>query len=38
LILRSKDPQRVQALLDNYSQRFVQEFLAVEPPREKPTA
>ena len=38
LILRSSDPQRVQALLESYSQRFAQEFLAVEPPREKPTA
>ena len=38
LILRSYDQQRVQLLLDDYSQRFVQEFLAVEPPREKPTA
>jgi biotin carboxylase len=38
LILRSADQRRVQALLENYSQRFAQEFLAVEPPREKPTA
>ncbi|MGD1021492.1 MAG: ATPase [Candidatus Sulfotelmatobacter sp.] len=38
LILRSSDPQRVPALLESYAQRFVQEFLAVEPPREKPTA
>ena len=38
LILRSNDPKRVQLLLDDYSQRFVQEFLAVEPPREKPTS
>jgi biotin carboxylase len=38
LILRSTDQQRVQALLENYSQRFAQEFLAVEPQREKPTA
>jgi biotin carboxylase len=38
LILRSVDPQRVQSLLDNYTQRFAEEFLAVEPPREKPTA
>jgi biotin carboxylase len=37
-ILRSKDPQRVQMLLENYSQRFAQEFLAVEPQRDKPTA
>jgi len=38
LILRSADPARVPALLDNYAQRFVQEFLAVAPPRDKPTA
>jgi biotin carboxylase len=38
LILRSTDQQRVQSLLENYAQRFAQEFLAVEPPREKPTA
>src|SRR5271155_1018338 len=38
LILRSSDPQRVQTLLENYTQRFAAEFLAVEPPREKPTS
>jgi biotin carboxylase len=38
LVLRSPDPQRVQTLLENYSQRFAAEFLAVEPPRDKPTA
>ena len=38
LILRSNDQQRVQCLLEDYSHRFVQEFLAVEPPRDKPTA
>src|ERR1700693_2562053 len=38
LILRSKDPQRVPALLESYSQRFAEEFTAVGPPREKPTA
>jgi biotin carboxylase len=38
LILRSSDPQRVRALLESYGRRFVEEFLAVEPPREKPTS
>ena len=38
LILRSSDSQRVPALLESYGPRFVDEFLAVEPPREKPTA
>jgi biotin carboxylase len=37
-ILRSPDPQRVQTLLESYSQRFMAEFVAVEPPRDKPTA
>ncbi len=38
LILRSNDQRRVQGLLESYAQRFAQEFLAVEPPREKPTS
>jgi biotin carboxylase len=38
LILKSSDPQRIPALLENYAQRFAQEFMAVEPPRDKPTA
>jgi hypothetical protein len=38
LVLRSNDAQRVQALLQSYGPRFAQEFTAVEPPREKPTA
>jgi biotin carboxylase len=38
LILRSTKPERVPALLEKYGQRFAKEFLAVEPPREKPTA
>jgi biotin carboxylase len=38
LILRSSDPGRVPALLEGYARRFVEEFLAVEPPRDKPTA
>jgi len=38
LILKSSDPQRIPALLKNYAQRFAQEFMAVEPPRDKPTA
>jgi hypothetical protein len=38
LILRSDDQRRVQALLASYAQRFATEFLAIEPPREKPTA
>jgi len=38
LILRSSDPQRIPALLENYARRFAEEFLAVQPPRDKPTA
>ncbi len=38
LVLRSADPQRIPALLQNYAERFAQEFTAVEPPRAKPTA
>jgi biotin carboxylase len=38
LILRSGEPARVPALLEDYARRFAEEFTAVEPPREKPTA
>lgn len=38
LILRSTDARRVPALLEGYARRFAEEFTAVEPPREKPTA
>ena len=38
LVLKSSDAQRIPGLLENYASRFAQEFLAVEPPRDKPTA
>ena len=38
LVLKSPDPQRIPHLLENYASRFAHEFLAVEPPRDKPTA
>jgi biotin carboxylase len=38
LILRSSNPERIGPLLENYAIRFAEDFLAVEPPREKPTA
>jgi biotin carboxylase len=38
LILRSTDQQRVQSLLESYARRFAEEFLAVQPPREKPAS
>ena len=38
LVLKSSTPDRIPALLENYAQRFAQDFMAVEPPRDKPTA
>ncbi len=38
LILRSTQQARVQGLLESYAQRFAVEFMAVQPPKEKPTA
>jgi len=38
LIVRSKKPDRVEQLLDDYSARFAQMFLATMPAPEKPTA
>jgi biotin carboxylase len=38
MILRSTDAERVRTLLESYAERFAQDFLAVQPPREKPTA
>ncbi len=38
LVLRSTDPHRIPVVLENYAQRFAEEFLAIEPPRDKPTA
>jgi hypothetical protein len=38
LVLHSTDPHRIPTLLDVYARRFAEEFLAVEPPRDKPTA
>ncbi|HZQ95958.1 MAG TPA: ATPase [Candidatus Sulfotelmatobacter sp.] len=38
LVLSSPDPARIPALLEQYAERFAREFLAVEPPRDKPTA
>jgi biotin carboxylase len=38
LVLRSPDAERIPALLGGYAERFVHDFLAVEPPRDKPTA
>ncbi len=38
LILKSADPNRIPALLATYAERFVVDFMAVQPPRDKPTA
>ena len=38
LVVKSADPRRIPALLEKYAARFAEEFLAVEPPRDKPTA
>ena len=38
LVLKSSDPNRIPPLLEGYAQRFAQDFMAVEPPRDKPTA
>lgn len=38
LVLKSADPHRVPVLLEDYSRRFAEEFMAVAPPRDKPTA
>jgi biotin carboxylase len=38
LVLKSTDPQRIPTLFDGYAQRFAEQFLAVEPMKDKPTA
>ncbi len=38
LVLQSTDPQRIPRVLEDYARRFAQEFLAIEPQADKPTA
>jgi biotin carboxylase len=38
LIVRSKEPERIRLLLEDYADRFAREYLAVAPPPLKPTA
>ena len=38
LIVRSLDPERVRLLLEDYAERFAQQYLAIAPPPLKPTA
>ncbi|MGH9495066.1 MAG: ATPase, partial [Candidatus Sulfotelmatobacter sp.] len=38
LVLKSSDPQKIPALLEDYAVRFAAEFMAVQPMKDKPTA
>ncbi|HEY1679630.1 MAG TPA: ATP-grasp domain-containing protein [Candidatus Sulfotelmatobacter sp.] len=38
LVLRSPDSQRIPALLDDYAGRFAEDFMAVQPMKDKPSA
>jgi biotin carboxylase len=38
LILKSSDPNRIPVLFEDYAIRFAEEFMAVEPMKDKPTA
>jgi biotin carboxylase len=38
LVLKSSDSKRLPALLEGYARRFAEDFLAVEPPKDKPTS
>jgi biotin carboxylase len=38
LVLKSSDPHRIPALLEAYARRFAEDFLAVAPMKDKPTA
>lgn len=38
LVVKSETPLRVEQLLDNYSRRFMTDFLAMQPVPDKPTA
>jgi biotin carboxylase len=38
LILKSTDPKKIPTLFEGYAQRFAEQFLAVEPMKDKPTA
>lgn len=38
LVLKSSDPHRIPALLEGYARRFAEDFLAVAPMKDKPTA
>ena len=38
LVVASKDPQRVEQLLERYSRRFYEDFYTSEPPLDRPTS
>lgn len=38
LVLKSSNPHRIPSLLEDYAVRFAEEFMAIEPLRDKPTA
>jgi hypothetical protein len=38
LVVGSKDPQRIQHLLEAYSRRFYEDFYTSQPPLEKPAS
>jgi biotin carboxylase len=38
LIVRAESPERIEALVQEYSDRFLEEFCAIEPVPDKPTA
>lgn len=37
LVVVSEDQTRVQSLLNDYTQRFITDFMAVQPPKDRPT-
>lgn len=38
LIVRAESAERVEELIGNYTSRFIEQFLAIEPPPDRPTA
>lgn len=38
LVLKSEEPRRIPALLEKYARQFAEEFTAIQPQKDKPTA
>ena len=38
LVFASKDPQRIEQLLEDYSRRFYEDFYTSQPPLDKPSS